>query len=256
MLLIDQIELLRINLSKIESMNGVLPILGGPRHTQQAYKFVHLVHPARDIITTVHAADKSGTILPGHLRGWNIDVKDGNENTLRTNLKKILNMIIHMNYLCFADDLDVIDRSNHRVIVSRELFLKELNRLLLNHDDICLVACAWAHEACRRRVKNDQAIEPVDFNEAEFCDLHNLLSNISSMPELQEVIWNTYFNDNSSEIDARTTIVNDQPFINGSRSTCAGLIWRIGWRRDNLYSKVWVDIIALITTIHQHIHNN
>ena len=64
MMLIDQVDILRANLPQIENMQVVLPILGGPGHTRQAYRFVHLVHPARDIITTIHAADRSGIALP------------------------------------------------------------------------------------------------------------------------------------------------------------------------------------------------
>ena len=129
MLLVDQVEVLRRNLPEIREIKCTLPLRGGYTDTRTAYRFVYLVHPARDIITTIMKADGSGSTLPRHLRGWNIDAKDGQGARIREHLKRILNMIVHMHYLQVDEVLDVFNDSNEkRRIIPREVFSEERNR--------------------------------------------------------------------------------------------------------------------------------
>ena len=76
MLLVDQVELLRQHIVQLENQRFSLPLMGGPSATIQTYHFKTLVHPARDIATTIAQADPAGNKLPSNLRGWNLIAKD------------------------------------------------------------------------------------------------------------------------------------------------------------------------------------
>ena len=66
-LLIDQVQLLGQNITHLGSFRVSLPMLGGVGSVREAYEYVHLIHPARDIITTIKKADPLGDKLPQHL---------------------------------------------------------------------------------------------------------------------------------------------------------------------------------------------
>ena len=108
MLLTDQVDLLRLNMQQIRGERPVLPIMGGARSTQHTYQFKSLLHPARDIATTISYADPAGDKLPSHLRGWNLLAEDGWQQPVTIHLKKLLGMILHTFYLMITDNrLDV-----------------------------------------------------------------------------------------------------------------------------------------------------
>lgn len=255
MLLADQVEVLRRNLPEIREIKCALPLRGGYRDTRTAYRFVYLVHPARDIITTIMKADGSGSTLPRHLRGWNIDAKDGQGARIREHLKRILNMIVHMHYLRVDEVLDVSNDSNEkRRIIPRDVFSEEIGRLVLTNEDIGLVACALAEKTCSGGAKEPRPTSPRN-PEAPGCrDLQRILWDIGSWPELKEIIWNEYFQCSEKMIESDSKILNDVPFVkethsSTSKATCT---WRMGWRRDVTYSDVWIDVLHMIATIRDY----
>ena len=103
MLLVDQVDLLRRYVVELRDQQFVLPLMGGRSATHQAYRFKSLVHPARDIATTISEADPAGDKLPERLRGWSVAVTDGWNKAKTVQLKKLLGMIIHVYYLNIAD---------------------------------------------------------------------------------------------------------------------------------------------------------
>ena len=142
MLLIDQVELLRQYLGQLRNQQFVLPLMGGRLATRQTYQFKSLVHPARDIATTIADADPGGNKLPVRLRGWNLDTTDELGRSQKVHLKKLLGMIIHVYYLRIGDGvLDVSNDEGKRVVVPYGTFVDYVERLALTPDDACLVSC-------------------------------------------------------------------------------------------------------------------
>ena len=256
MLLTHQVSILRSNLPEIQKASIILPIHGRYAQTKQAYRFVHLVHPARDIMTTIHAADKSGCILPHHLRGWDIDVEYASGTNARIHLKKLLGMIIHMNYLNLQDTLDVKNDSNERIIVPRAAFVQMLKRLILSQEDICLVACARAEEECRRRSRRAQGTLDFSADAAGFRNFYHILWNISSTPELAQLLWRKYFSAQSQNLDDNSTVIDDIPVVKGGTSTRSRIEWLVGWRRNGQYSETWIEVVPLIATVRELTQEN
>ena len=250
MLLTDQVDLLRENLSQLRGQKLALPLMGGFEATRQTYQFKALVHPARDIATMIATADPGGNKLPDHLRGWNLRIADGFGNVQQIHLKKLLGMIVHVYYLRISDDdLDVSNDEGKRVIVPYKTFLDSVERLLLTPGDICLVVCGLTEEILKRRnaIEASIAMTPNSGNL-----LYGLLPRIKRWPELQEKIWTTFFASQSTPVEFDCQTVNNQPFLMGARHTGTMELWRIGWRRGDAYAQSWVEISRLIEIIQEY----
>ena len=98
-MLVDQVQVLRENLPRLEDFETCLPLMGGVTSVRRAYDFIHLIHPARDIITCITRADPSGNRLPKHLRGWNVQANDEHGNDTTVDLRRLLGMLVHVYYL-------------------------------------------------------------------------------------------------------------------------------------------------------------
>lgn len=239
MLLIDQVELLRENLKQLRNQQFSLPLMGGSLATRETYRFMSLVLPARDIATTIVAADPRGDKLPAQLRGWTLNTKDELGNPKRIQLKKLLGMIIHVYYLRIGDgDLDISNDIGKRVILSYDTFLDSVERLVLTPAAICLVICGLTEE----KLKNKCAAEALTDMTSGLGDLMHFLADIKRWPELQERIWSMYFADRVSTVKPDCQTVNDSPFLMTSRYTGATMLWQMGWRRDDAYAVSWIDL--------------
>ena len=249
MLLVDQVELLREYLGQLRNQQVVLPLMGGPLATRQTYQFKSLVHPARDIATTIADADPQGEKLPPRLRGWNLDITDEFRNTQRIHLKRLLGMIIHVYYLRVGDgDLDISNDVGKRVIVPYDRFLDSVERLVLTPEDICLVICGLTEE----KLKNESAAKaPVAMTPGS-GDLVHCLAIIRRWPELQESIWTMFFADRTTTVEPGCQTINDRPFLMGGRHTGTTALWHIGWRRNDAYAVSWIDVSQLIGRIQEY----
>ena len=253
MLLVDQVDVLRRNLPEIKEMRCVLPLGGGYENTKAAYRFAYLLHPARDIITTIKASDPGENTLPGRLQGWMITVTDGYKNEAPAHLKDILGKIIHMHYLRSDEVLDVSNDLNERIIVSRDDFLQQTGRLVLEYKDICLVVCALAEKTYygEKTVRNRKT-DSLDMEGPGFRDLQKILRDFQFRPELENIIWDKYFKEQSKSIGSDSDTINGVPFVNRTYSSVSETFWHIGWRRGSVYSEVWIDVIQIITTIRDY----
>lgn len=130
MLLLDQVELLREHLEHLRDQQFALPLTGGQFATRQTYQFRSLLHPARDIATTIARADPRGERLPSRLRGWNLDASDEYGISRKVCLKRLLGMVIHVYYLRVGEgNLDVSNDRGERVVVPYQAFLDSVKRL-------------------------------------------------------------------------------------------------------------------------------
>ncbi len=249
MLLVDQVELLRQNLVQLRKQQFALPLMGGPSATRQTYRFKSLVHPARDIVTTIAEADPSGDKLPIRLRGWNLDVTDGFGKTQNIHLKRLLGMVIHVYYLRVGNgDLDISNDLGERVIVPYNVFLDSVERLVLTPEDICLIICGLAEE----KFKNKDAMRALEARMPGSGDLAHCLATIKRWPFLQESIWKTFFAGQSTTVRADCRTINDQPFIKGGWLKGTTVTWHVGWRRNDAYAESWVDVSHLIGRIQDY----
>ena len=216
MLLVDQVELLRQNFVELRRQQFALPLMGSLPATKRTYQFKSLVHPARDIATTIAKADPGGDKLPIRLRGWNLDATDGFRKIQKIHLKNLLGMVIHVYYLRVGDgDLDISNDLGERVIVPYNVFLDSVARLVLTPEDINLVICALAEE----KIKNKYAIQALGMDTPGSGDLAHCLATINKWPDLQESVWITFFAGRSTVVKADCQTVNDTPFIMGGRHT-------------------------------------
>lgn len=251
MLLVDQVELLRQNLVQMPEQQVALPLMGGVSATRHAYQFKFLIHPARDIATTITKADAGGDKLPKHLRGWNLNVTDGFGRAEKIQLKKLLGMVIHVYYLRVGDgDLDLSNDSGERVIVPYSTFLNSVKRLVLSAEDICLVICRLAEQ----KLKKEDPMRALEVHVPGSGDLQHCLATIKKWPLLQESIWKTFFADHCVTVEADCQTVNNQPFVNGARLVEKTLMWRVGWRRNDAYAKSWINVSHLIRKIQDHFY--
>ena len=249
MLLVDQVELLRQYLIQLRNQQLALPMMGGLPATRQTYQFKALVHPARDIAATIAAADPSGNKLPTHLRGWNLDVTDGFRKTQKIHLKTLLGMVIHVYYLRVGGgDLDISNDLGKRVIVSYDVFLNSVERLVLTPEDICLVICGLAEE----RIRDRGAIRALASDTPGSGNLEHCLATIKRWPALQESIWTSSFAGQSTIVGADCRTTNDQPFIKGGWHTGTTVLWHVGWRRDDAFAESWMDVSHLIGEIQDY----
>ncbi len=267
MLLVDQVELLRKNFKQLRNQEITLPLItGGLLATRETYYFKFLVLPARDIATTIHTADPRGNKLPPYLRHWNLKIKDeyGRDKTIH--LKNLLGMIIHVYYLNIAGgSLDISNDFGNRVIVQYDLFLDAVEQLLLSPKDICLVVCNLAE----KNLKNSNPMQALETAVPGSGDLQHLLFTISNWPSLKEKIWikffenktkfthpNKFFRNRIEIVDGNCEIIEDTPFISGSHYSGTTTMWKMRWRRDNVYVTAWIDVSELIYEIRDHFDNS
>ncbi len=254
MRLTNQVEILKGNLPEITNLVISLPLHGDSLSTSRAYHFAHLILPARDIITTIQMADPSGNILPANLRGWGISVSDGMNQQKDIHLKRLLGMIVHMFYLDFNEKkLDVINDSSERVIVDRDTFLQQLERLVLAREDIGLVASALAEKSLLEITGNNIPKKPWNAEIPGCRDIEEILRNIETWPDLAEIIWGKYFSQESTQINPSENTVNRKPFINGVGYNPGTITWKIGWRRETEYSHIQIEPTQIIATIRDYI---
>ena len=253
MFLADQVEILRRNLPEIKGAKCVYPMWGGSGATLKAYHFAFLVLPARDIMTTIRETDPGGSVLPARLRGWNIHGTDGYGNNISVHLKRILGMIVHLTYLHFNDKLDVINDLNERVIVPRDAFLDGVERLVLTREDICLVACALAEKSLNGIISKNRKIEHWNSEAPGSRDLHKILRDITSWPELMEIIWENHFKNQSRPINSGEVIIDGIPLNKGASFSYPTITWNVQWRRGTIYADARIDPYQLIATIQDFI---
>ena len=255
MLLVDQVELLRQNLVQLREQQFALPLNGGSSFTKQTYQFKSLVHPARDIATTIAEADPGGNKLPIHLRGWNLDFTDESGKTKNIHLKNLLGMVIHVYYLRIGDgNLDISNDLGERVIIPYNVFLDSAERLVLTPEDVCLIICGFAEEKFKKMNKMNEKQVLVVLKQG-LGDLEHCLATIKKWPRLQESIWKTLFASQCMTVRADCRTVNDKPFIIVSQSRQlkeTPVIWHVGWRRNNAYAESWIDVSHLIGKIRDY----
>ena len=255
MLLVDQVDVLRENLPLLRNQRFSLPMMGGQHPTRQAYKFKYLVHPARDIATTITQADPRGDKLPAHLRGWDLQGKDWWGKSSTISLKFLLGMIIHGYYVHLdATRLDVINDWGERFIVYYATFLEMVERLVFSPKDGCLVICSLIEE--KLKTKNDTKLDSVSVNTPGYGDLIHLLATIEEWPELGDILWQTFFARQSRTIERSSQTVNNRPGLmaNGYLRSQTIISWKLGWRRDELYAESCIDLLSLIDVIRSY-HN-
>lgn len=249
MLLVDQVELLRVNLEQLRNQRVALPLMGGLSATRQTYHFKSLMLPARDIATTVVNADPSGNKLPTRLRGWNIDTKDGYNNPQVITLKKLLGMIIHVYYLHLEDNvLDISNDGGTRVIIPYDAFLDSVERLVLTPQEICLVICGLTEEKLKKQRKSVALAEMIPGP----GDLLHFLATIREWPELHESIWSTLFADRTTTVEEDCQTINDSPFLMSGHHNGTTALWRIGWRREDAYAVSLIDVSQLVKRIQDY----
>ncbi len=253
MLLVDQVELLRQHVVQLENQRFSLPLMGGPSATIQTYHFKTLVHPARDIATTIAQADPAGNKLPSNLRGWNLIAKDSWGKTKTIHFQKLLGMIIHVYYLNITDNrLDISNDLGERVIVPYDSFLTFVKRLVLTPEHICLVICGLAEE----RIKSNRGIHALMSDVPGSGDLMHCLSTITRWPPLKETIWSAYFENQGVVVDPGCNTIQDVPFLKGGRHAGRTVLWNVGWRRDEVYATAWIDVSHLIAKIRDYFNSS
>ena len=250
MLLEDQVELLRENLIPIQQQNFALPLMGGLSATKHTYRFKSLIHPARDIATTIDQSDPGGNKLPAHLRGWNLDATDDFRMTQKIPLKKLLGMIIHAYYILIGHGkLDVSNDQGKRIIVPYSVFLSSVQRLLLAPEDRCLVICSLTEEKAKNPIK--MQLELAQYTPG-LGDLEHCLKTITRWPPLQESIWETFFADNSKPLRSDKQSTYNLPFVKSWQSLETTVMWHLGWHRGNIYAESWIDVLRLAAKIRDH----
>lgn len=250
----DQIEILRRNLPEIKRQKFCLPLMGGIIHTEKVYEFISLIHPARDISTMIHRADPSGKKLTPDLSNWSLRSKDTFGDIKTIQLKSFLNMIVHSFYIYRENDvIDVSDDSGKRRIVLYDLFTSNIERLILNPDQMLLVTCGFSENEIINRQKE---IISGKTNSSGFITAipdvvqYNFLNLFrdNKFPQLKNHIWDKFFSPQSKPLSDRRT-VEDQPF---SMSIKNLIIWKIGWRKGDVFSESWVNILDLIQDIYNY----
>ena len=247
MLLADQIEIHRENLPTLQQQQFVLPTLGGQQATRQTYRFRSLVHPARDIATTIAQADQHHK-----LPGWKLRVTDGWRKPNEVPLNILLGRIIHVYYIHLHEGrLDLINDWGQRSIVAYDVFLAALERLVLSPEDRCLVICDLTRKKVEKDIKSNRL--PV-WDTPGYGDLLHLLASIQDWPTLQDTLWQTFFAGCSRGIEQGSQTINNQPFLrqSGYLESRTALSWQLGWRRDALYAEPRIDLLSLLDVIRSY----
>ena len=240
-------------MEELRQQRFALPLRGGIPATRQTYRFKSLLHPARDIATTIALSDPAGNKLPAHLRGWNLDAEDGWGKAQTIHLKKLLGMTIHVYYLNVGGNrLDVSNDLGDRVIVPYDSFLSCVERLILSPEDTCLIICSLAEE----KFKSRQTLRALMWDVPGSGDLLHCLATIGRWPDLKENIWEKFFAEQSSLVGPNCNTINDVPFIMGGRHAKATVVWKMGWRRDDNYATSWIDVSCLIGEMRDYFSNS
>lgn len=249
MLLKDQVELLRENLPLLRNTKVSLPLLGGHNAARETYQFKHLLHPARDIATTIHQADPRGDQLPTRLRGWGLDVVDGQNHPMKIQLKSLLGMIIHVYYVHLeADRLDVGNDRGEWCTAPYATFLEAVGRLVLSPEEMGLVACSLTEKQAKHAIPKGECLR----SDTSGCgDFLYLLHSIAEWPELEATLWETFFAEKSQLLDPDAQIVNNHPFLQTMVSS-GSLSLGLGWRRDDLYAESSMDLLSLIGMVQDY----
>ena len=253
MLLADQVELLRECMPELRQQRLTLPLMGGVSATRQTYRFKSLLHPARDIATTISQSDPAGNQLPTHLRSWNLDIEDAWGRPKTIHLKKLLGMAIHVYYLHLQDNrLDVSNDLGHRVIVPYDYFLGFVERLVLSPQDICQVICGLAEQ----KLESTQTLRELMWDVPGSGDLLHCLATVGKWPNLKETIWRSFFAEHTSLVGPDCSTINDVPFIMGGQQMGRSVLWHIGWRRNDSYATSQIDVACLIREIRDYFSNS
>lgn len=255
MLLIDQVQLLRQNITRLGSFRVCLPLLGGVGNVREAYEFAHLIHPARDIITSIKKADPFGDKLPGHLRGWNIEGQDDYGNATVVDLKNLLGKLVHVYYLHLNGEvLDISNDWGRRMIVPYPSFLNAISRLALSPIDVAVISC---HLARNVHIDHLRLLQSPNGQRQPFRfppdsvpgtgDFSRLLWDIGTWPELADALWDRFFKTESTPLAADADVTDNRPFSQGrSLEPNGDYKWSIGWRRGPVISSIDVDPLPLI----------
>ncbi len=220
--------------------------------TRIAYHFASLVHPARDIITKIKKAYPGGNMLPRNLRGWRVQAKNGYGKIVYVELGRILNSIIHMQYISVDNQRVDVENDNlrERYIVDRHVLFVGIERLLLEFKDICLTACALAEKGYTSEVNQDHEWEYISPHGPWYRDLAAVLRGIRDHPQLANLVWCTHFARSATPIGSRD-IINHVPF----NMTTWQRVWQVGWRRDGLFASPNVQVSDFIKTIRDYASN-
>ena len=241
MRLADQVELLRRNWHSIRSQRVTLPVFG-EYDIEAAYRFKCLLLPARDIASTIYFANSKRKRLPKRLQDWDVVFRDEHRSIEKIHIRKLLGRIIHVDNLNLTDEhLDITNDYGKRVIVSRDLFLRTLERLVLSPFDTWLVICCLSESKINQRSRENQF---PNLDDLQWC-----LWNICHYPDLMEVFWKEYFAHHSSLVSADCITVCDKPVVRGERINGSSLCWNISWRKSNRYACVRVEVSNLIHEI-------
>ena len=126
-------------------------------------------------------------------------------------------MIVHSFYIYRENDvIDVSDDSGKRRIVSYDLFTSNIERLILNPDQMLLVTCSFSENEI---IKRQNEIISGKANSSGFITAipdvvqYNFLNLFrdNKFPQLKNHIWNKFFSPQSKPLGDRQT-VEDQPF--------------------------------------------
>ena len=223
-------------------------MMGGDDGTVEAYEFKNLILPARDIATTIHQSDPAGNMLPCHLRGWQLGVRDGYGNTNTIHIKKLLGMIVHANYLVVSEQtLDVVNDEGRRVIVNYQTFLEAIERLILEPRNIGLVICNLSE----RRLENINRGN-LDSVSWKLLDLQEFLYEIAALPEIEEIIWQRYFEGNEN-LQNENNAVDKKPGMTKLFFQDGNLSWEVTWERNGVISRPRINVSDLVDTIRNHL---
>lgn len=261
MILIDQVNLLNQNLVKLHNQEIVLPLMGGIEATKKTYKFKSLLHPARDIATIINEADPGADRLPKHLRNWSLEVKEVKfvegkwTRKQKIHIKKLLNMVIHVSYLIVgSNSMTLSNDRGDKFIVDYNIFLHLVHRLVLTHEDVCLVICCLVENGVNSKLRGSLKNEKLWSENLQHC-----LNVMKIWPHLQKIIWKEFFAESSRDINNLKITDNapyleivGYPFIMESKITGTTEMWKMGWRRGSLFSETWIDILRLKDRIQEY----
>ena len=245
MILSDQIELLRQNIGLIQHSDLYTVLAGGdPEKTRRAYEYKHLILPARDIATAISDSNTDKGNL--NLHGLS---KYGKNSPIH--LKDFLNMIIHASYLHITEkEIDVLSDRGKKIRVQKDIFMEKLHYLLLDHKSIILIICNLSEKELSNNKILSIDIEKNHVNSDSYGVsnlLYYCLGQIRLCPILMGRIWQRFFFHSAVPINDNN-VINNVPFMMEGRysENISYTTWKIGWRRDDLYSNPTIKVMDLI----------
>ena len=197
-------------------------------------------------------ADPSGDTLSEDLRGWWVQAQNGFGKDIKVEFSRILNSIMHINYLSI--DNTILDVQNddltERYRVDRDVLSAGIARLILEFDDCCLVACALAERGSSKdleRVAQGKEWSFISASGPWGRDPWSIIARIRYFPKLEDRVWNTHFARYATSLGSRD-IINHSPFTMSTWQS----VWKIGWRRDDLFADPRVRLDDLIKTVRDY----